>query len=77
VARSDTLGHANLTILGVERCGDIADRERRAFPADPNPACIGGVVLVALLAGSRLLDYYVNWLWFVRWVSGVCSARSC
>ncbi|HZZ46610.1 MAG TPA: UPF0182 family protein [Pseudonocardia sp.] len=24
----------------------------------------GGVVLVALLAGSRLLDYYVNWLWF-------------
>jgi uncharacterized membrane protein (UPF0182 family) len=25
---------------------------------------IGGVALVALLAGSRLLDYYVNWLWF-------------
>ncbi|MGQ0482590.1 MAG: UPF0182 family protein [Pseudonocardia sp.] len=25
---------------------------------------VGGVVLVALLAGSRLLDYYVNWLWF-------------
>jgi uncharacterized membrane protein (UPF0182 family) len=24
----------------------------------------GGVVLVALLAGSRVLDYYVNWLWF-------------
>ncbi|GAA5158534.1 UPF0182 family protein [Pseudonocardia eucalypti] len=24
----------------------------------------GAVVLVALLAGSRLLDYYVNWLWF-------------
>jgi len=25
---------------------------------------IGGVGLVGLLAGSRLLDYYVNWLWF-------------
>jgi hypothetical protein len=25
---------------------------------------VGAVVLVALLAGSRLLDYYVNWLWF-------------
>ncbi|WP_445185592.1 UPF0182 family protein [Pseudonocardia sp. Cha107L01] len=25
---------------------------------------VGGVALVALLAGSRLLDYYVNWLWF-------------
>lgn len=25
---------------------------------------VGGVGLVALLAGSRLLDYYVNWLWF-------------
>ncbi|HEY2203299.1 MAG TPA: UPF0182 family protein [Pseudonocardia sp.] len=25
---------------------------------------VGGVVLVALLAGSRLLDYYINWLWF-------------
>ncbi|MDT7685270.1 MAG: uncharacterized protein QOG57_5580, partial [Pseudonocardiales bacterium] len=25
---------------------------------------IGGVALVVLLAGSRLLDYYVNWLWF-------------
>jgi hypothetical protein len=25
---------------------------------------VGGVVLVALLAGSRLLDYYVNWMWF-------------
>jgi uncharacterized protein len=25
---------------------------------------VGGVALVVLLAGSRLLDYYVNWLWF-------------
>ena len=25
---------------------------------------VGAVVLIALLAGSRLLDYYVNWLWF-------------
>jgi uncharacterized membrane protein (UPF0182 family) len=25
---------------------------------------IGAVVLVALLTGSRLVDYYVNWLWF-------------
>jgi uncharacterized protein len=25
---------------------------------------VGGVVLVALLTGSRLLDYYINWLWF-------------
>lgn len=25
---------------------------------------VGGVVLVALLAGSRLLDFYVYWLWF-------------
>jgi uncharacterized membrane protein (UPF0182 family) len=25
---------------------------------------VAGVVLIALLAGSRLLDYYINWLWF-------------
>jgi uncharacterized protein len=25
---------------------------------------IGGIALVVLLAGSRLLDYYINWLWF-------------
>ncbi len=25
---------------------------------------VGGVVLVCLLLGSRLLDYYVSWLWF-------------
>ena len=25
---------------------------------------VGGIALVALLAGSRLLDYFVNWLWF-------------
>jgi hypothetical protein len=25
---------------------------------------VGGVVVVAFVAGSRLLSYYVNWLWF-------------
>lgn len=50
---------------GSVASGDAARREdAKADPAQPNLIAIALVVIVLLLIGPRLIDGYVDWLWF-------------